>query len=197
MRILFVSLFIVLLDQITKLLVRGFEIPFLGIKVEGMRLGESKQVIGDFIRITYTENPGIAFGINFGNKLYLTLLTIVAVGIVFIYLYKVRNGHFLTRLSLGMIFGGAVGNLIDRVFHSVIFNYGKIFHGRVIDFIDIDFFNFTLFGYHIDRWPIFNIADASVTIGVLLLFFAHREKPASEPVEEINPLMLDDASNEK
>ena len=73
MRILFVSLFIVLLDQITKLLVRGFEIPFLGIKVEGMRLGESKQVIGDFIRITYTENPGIAFGINFGNKLYLSL----------------------------------------------------------------------------------------------------------------------------
>lgn len=181
----------------TKLLVRGFEIPALGIKVNGMHLGESKQVIGDFIRITYTENPGIAFGIDFGNKLYLTLLTLIAVVIVFIYLYKVRNGNFLTRLSLGMILGGAIGNLIDRVFHGVIFNYGKIFHGRVIDFIDIDFFNINLFGYHIDRWPIFNIADASVTIGVILLFFAHSEKTASEQTEEINPYMLDNASDEK
>ncbi len=197
MRILFISLFIVLCDQITKLLVRGFEIPALGIKVKGMRLGESKQLIGDLVRITYTENPGIAFGIDLGNKFLLTFLTFIAAIIVFIYLYKVRNGNFMLRLSLGMILGGAIGNLIDRVFHSVIFNYGKIFHGRVIDFIDIDFFNINLFGYHVDRWPIFNIADASVTIGVLLLLLTHREKPVSEQVEEINPNMLDNASNEK
>lgn len=197
MRILFISFFIVLCDQITKLLIKGFEIPALGIKIEGMRLGESKEVIGDLVRITYTENPGIAFGIDFGNKSFLTLLTFIAALIVFAYLYKVRNGNFLLRLSLGMILGGAIGNLIDRVFYGVIFNYGKIFHGRVIDFIDIDFFNINLFGYHIDRWPIFNIADASVTIGVLLLFFTHREKPISEQVEEINPNMLGNASDEK
>ncbi len=196
-RILFVSLFIILCDQLTKLFVRGFEIPALGIKVEGMRLGESKQVIGDFVRLTYTENPGIAFGINLGNKFYLTLLATVAVVIVFLYLYKVRNGNFIIRLSLGMILGGAIGNLIDRIFHGIIFNYAKLFHGRVIDFIDIDFFDINLFGYHIDRWPIFNIADASVTIGVLLLLFATHEKQATEQAEEINPDAMNNVTSEK
>lgn len=197
MRILFLSLFIILCDQLTKLLVRGFEIPALGIKVEGMRLGESKPVIGDFVRLTYTENPGIAFGINLGNKFYLTLLAIVAVIIVFLYLYKVRDGNFAIRFSLGMILGGAIGNLIDRVFHGVIFGYAKLFHGRVIDFIDIDFFDINLFGYYIDRWPIFNIADASVTIGVLILLFAHHEKPETKQVEEINPNAMNNVTTEK
>ncbi|MCS7228542.1 MAG: signal peptidase II [Candidatus Kryptonium sp.] len=196
MKILFLSLFIVICDQLTKLLIRGFEIPSLGIKVKGMRIGESKQIIGDFLRITYTENPGIAFGINLGNKLYVTLLALVAVIVVFIYLYKVRNESLMLRLSLGMIIGGAIGNLTDRIFHGVIFNYEKLFHGRVIDFIDIDFFDINLFGYHIDRWPIFNIADASVTIGVLILLFSHHEKPAKEPVEETNPDTLKNTTNE-
>ncbi len=198
MKILYVSLFIILLDQMTKLLVRGFEIPSLGVKVEGMRIGETKQIIGDLVRITYTENPGIAFGINLGNKFYLTLFALIAAIIVFIYLYRVRNGNFTIRLSLGMILGGAIGNLIDRVFYGVIFNYGKIFHGRVVDFIDIDFFDINIFGYHIDRWPIFNIADASVTIGVLILLFSHHKESSQAQIEEIKPEMLEsDAGNEK
>ncbi len=185
MRILFISLFVVLLDQITKLLVRGFEIPLFGIKVEGMRLGESKQVLGDLVRLTYTENPGIAFGMEIGDKVYITILALIAVVIIFFYLYKVRNGNFAVRFSLGMILGGAIGNLIDRIFYGVIFGYDKLFHGRVVDFIDIDFFDINLFGYHIDRWPIFNIADASVTIGVLILLFAYHEEKQKE-LNEIN-----------
>lgn len=185
MRILFISLLIVLIDQATKLLVRGFEIPSLKIKVEGMELGESKRVIGELVKITYTENPGIAFGIELGDKLYVTFLALIAVVVIFVYLYKIRNGNFIARLSLGMILGGAIGNLIDRIFYDVIFNYGKLFHGRVVDFIDIDFFNINLFGYHIDRWPIFNIADASVTVGVLILLFAYREEKHKES-NEIN-----------
>ncbi len=185
MKILYVSFLIVLIDQATKLLVRGFKIPWLGIKVDGMRIGETKPLIGDFVRITYTENPGMAFGINLGNKFYLTFLAILAVIVVFAYLYKVRNDHFLIRLSLGMIIGGAVGNLIDRIFYGVIFNYGKIFHGRVVDFIDVDFFDMNIFGYHIDRWPIFNIADASVTIGVLIFLFTRQKKELSD--KETNP----------
>lgn len=196
MKILFLSLFIVICDQLTKLLIRGFEIPSLGIKVKGMKIGESKQIIGDFLRITYTENPGIAFGINLGNKLYITLLALLALIIVFIYLYRVRNENLMLRLSLAMILGGAIGNLIDRIFHGVIFNYEKLFHGRVIDFIDIDFFDINLFGYHIDRWPIFNIADASVTIGVLILLFSHHEKPTTEPIEETNPDIVKNTTNE-
>ncbi len=186
MRILLISIFIILLDQITKLLVRGVEIPSLGIKIEGMRIGESKRVIGNLVRITYTENPGIAFGIEFGNKFFITFFALVAAIIIFVYLYKVRNENFALRLSLGMILGGAIGNLIDRIFYGVIFNYGKIFHGRVIDFIDIDFFDIKIFGYHIDRWPIFNIADASVTIGVLILLFVHQSESGEKKLEEIN-----------
>jgi len=186
-RVLFISLFVILLDQITKLLVRGFEIPWLGIKVEGMRIGESKKIIGDLVRITYTENPGIAFGIEIGDKTYIALLTFIAVMVILVYLYRVRNGNFAIRLSLGLILGGAIGNLIDRTFYGVIFNYGKIFHGRVVDFIDIDFFDINLFGYHIDRWPIFNIADASVTIGVLILLFVHQKENQQEHLPgEIN-----------
>jgi len=123
--------------------------------------------------LTYTENPGIALGISLGNKLFLTLFTIVSAVGIFIYLYRVRNNGFLLKLSLALILGGAIGNLIDRTFYGVIFGNGSLFYGKVVDFIDIDFFNINIFGYHIDRWPIFNIADAAVSTGVVLLLFSH------------------------
>ena len=180
---LYISLLVIILDQATKLAVKGFKIPWLGIEVKGMELGASKKIIGDFLRLTYTENPGIAFGISFGNKLFLTLFTIVAAIGIFIYLYKVRNDGFLLKLSLALILGGAIGNLIDRTFYGVIFGDGGLFYGKVVDFIDIDFFNINIFGYHIDRWPIFNIADASVSIGVILLLFSHGKEKNENPDE--------------
>ena len=186
MRILYVSIIVILIDQMTKLTIRGFEIPWLGIKVEGMELGSSKQVIGDLLRITYTENPGMAFGLNFGDKFFLTIFTIAAAIGIFIYLYLVRNDGFLLKLALALILGGAIGNLIDRTFYGIIFGYAGIFHGRVVDFIDVDFFNINLFGYKIDRWPIFNIADTCVSIGVLILLFAHKKGEKTEGGENVD-----------
>jgi signal peptidase II len=173
-RILFVSLFIVISDQVTKLLIRGVSVPALGISFKGWPIGTSKPVMGDLLRLTYIENPGMAFGIDLGVKWFFSIFSIVASIGILIYLYKARNENLAFRFSLAMILGGAVGNLIDRVFYGVFFGYGPMFYGKVVDFIDADFFNINLFGYHLSRWPVFNIADASVTCGVVLMLIAHR-----------------------
>lgn len=186
MRVLYISLFVVLSDQITKLCVKGFSIPFLGIHVTGIPLGSSISVFGDFLRFTYIENPGMAFGIDLGGKLFFSLFSIAASIGILLYLYQMRNEKFLFRFSLALILGGAVGNLIDRVFYGVFYGDASLFYGRVVDFIDVDFFNLNIFGYHLSRWPIFNIADSSVTVGVLLLLIFYRKfSRADEPLENV------------
>ena len=175
MRILFVSLSIIIADQVTKLLVKGVNIPFLGLEIKGLHLGTSIPIFGDALRLTYIENPGMAFGIDIGGKLFFTIFSVLASIGILIYLFKVKNEHVFFRLSLAMILGGAVGNLIDRVFYGFLYGEGPLFYGKVVDFIDADFFNITLLGYHLNRWPVFNIADASVTCGVILLLLSHRK----------------------
>lgn len=180
MRILYLSLFVVVTDQITKLMVKGVNIPFLRLDVQGLPLGSSRPIIGDFLRLTYIENPGMAFGIDIGGKLFFSFFSIVASVGILIYLYKSRNENLAFRVSLAMILGGAVGNLIDRVFYGVLYDEGALFHGKVVDFLDADFFNVNLFGYHMSRWPVFNVADAAVTCGVILMLFAHRRSIKEE-----------------
>ena len=194
-RVLILSTAIVLADQITKLLVKGFSIPLLGISVRGMQYGVSKPVIGDFVRLTYIENPGMAFGIDLGGKWFFSVFSIVASVAILVYLYRAREESLGFRISLALILGGALGNLIDRVFYGVFFSEGPLFYGKVVDFFDVDFFNISVFGYHLSRWPVFNIADAAVTIGVFLLLIFHRstameEEPAgaemtTEPVQSL------------
>jgi signal peptidase II len=181
-RVLFISLFIILSDQLTKMLIKGISIPGLGINIGGVPLGTSKPIIGNLLRFTYIENPGMAFGIDIGGKLFFSIFSIVASIGILLYLYKARNENLAFRISLAMILGGAVGNLIDRIFYGVLFGDAPIFFGRVVDFIDADFFNLNIFGYHLSRWPVFNIADASVTCGVILLLLSHRRSKKDEPV---------------
>lgn len=196
MRVLFLSLLIVIADQLTKLYIKGISIPFLNINFDGMRYGQSKEVFGDFLKITFVENPGMAFGIEVGDsKLFLSLFSLVASIGILIYLYKVRKGHLLFRISLALILAGAVGNLIDRIFYGVIYGYAPLFYGKVVDFFNVDFFDFSLFGRTYERWPIFNIADSAVTIGVLSLIFFNRlfEKRELELKKE----ELENESNEE
>lgn len=176
MKALYLSLTVVLADQITKLLVKGFSIPFLGINYDGMYLGQMISVFGDFFRITFVENPGMAFGYDPGSsfKLIISLFSLLAsIGLVF-YLFAIRNKSLSLRIAIALILGGAIGNLIDRTLYGVIFDYAPLFYGKVVDFFDFDFFNFTLFGRSYDRWPVFNIADAAVTIGVLILVLFYK-----------------------
>jgi signal peptidase II len=183
LRILFVSLVIVIIDQLTKIFVKGFSIPFLHTYYTGMYDGQKIPVIGNFFRITYIENPGMAFGFDPGlnYKLWISIFSLVAsIGLI-IYLYIIRNQKFTLKLAIAFILGGAIGNLIDRMFYGIFYGYAPLFYGKVVDFLDFDFFNITIFGRSYDRWPIFNIADSAVTIGVIILLFFYK-KPRTEKV---------------
>ncbi len=186
MKVLYTTLFIVIADQLTKFLVKGGTIPLLNLRVDGMYYGQSYEVLGEFFKITFVENPGLAFGIdvNDTSKLFLSLFSLLASIGIFYYLYKSRDQKLVIRFALALVLGGAIGNLIDRTLYGVFYGYAPVFYGRVVDFFNIDFFDFTIFGKTFDRWPIFNIADASVTIGVILLLIFHKTLPDVKKEEE-------------
>ena len=189
MKVLNLSLFIVILDQISKLLVKGISIPLLNINFEGMEYGSSIKLIGDIFKFTFVENPGMAFGIDVGGfaKLLLSLFSLVASIAILVYLYKMRNQKILFRLSLALILGGAIGNLIDRFFYGVIFGYAPLLYGRVVDFLHFDALGFTIFGKTYDSFPIFNVADSAVTIGVFILLIFHKsfENEAKDNIADV------------
>jgi signal peptidase II len=195
MRVLFISFFLVSADQISKLLVKGFSIPFLKLHYEGMFHGQRIRILGDFFQITFIENPGMAFGYDPGSnfKFYVSLFSLLASIALIVYLYISRKQSLSLRVSLAFILGGAVGNLIDRMFYGVFYGYAPLFYGRVVDFLDFDFFHFIIFGRAFERFPVFNIADASVTIGVLILifFYRHHQKETDTAITgtttDINP----------
>lgn len=150
MKILGVSAGIVVFDQVTKAITR-----------QTMTLGESVPVIKNFFHFTYITNDGMAFGINppFGSIL-LPLVSIILTGVLVWFIWSARNEPLVFKLSLAIILGGAVGNLIDR-----------LVFGKVVDFLDF------MIGqdYH---WYIFNVADSAVTIGfVLVLYHTFFVKP--------------------
>jgi signal peptidase II len=128
-------------DQWTKHLIRS-----------DMSLGQSIPVLGDFIRLTYVENPGIAFGIRVSQGWIFTVLSILAsIGII-VYLVTQWKESVWIKSGLTLILGGAIGNLIDRIAYA-----------KVVDFMDV--------GFGTVRWPVFNVADAAVVIGMFILFF--------------------------
>ena len=206
MRVLYTTFFVVIADQVSKFWIKGFYIPFLNIKHEGMYIGQKIPVIGDFFRITFIENPGLAFGIDIDStiKLWISLFSLIAsIGLI-IYLYVVRKENFGLRLALALILGGAIGNFIDRAFYGIIYDYAPLFYGKVVDFLDFDFFNLTFFGKSYDRFAIFNVADSSVTIGIILLLFLYRSHGKEEIPEEVvnspeaeNVQQLENFSNEQ
>lgn len=160
MRILSVSAFIIVLDQLTKLAVK-----------DRFFLGESIEVWGDFLRLTYIENPGMAFGIRIGGKYFFTVFATLATFVIAYYLYRIRHERLASRLALALILGGAIGNLIDRYAY-----------GQVIDFIDV--------GLGDTRWPVFNVADSAVTVGMILLMFFVLFERETPPEKEKVPAFI-------
>jgi signal peptidase II len=143
------------LDQVTKLLVRRL-----------MTLHQSIPVIGDdFFRLTYVQNPGIAFGLRAIGRWPLLIFGWLASIALAVYLYRLIKRHDPLRWPVMLFFAGALGNSIDRLFLG----------GLVTDFADFDFPDFIM-----DRWPIFNVADSCVTLGIcaliLIILFDRREK---------------------
>jgi signal peptidase II len=185
LRLLFVSLGIFIIDQVSKLLVKGITIPFLKISHSGMYPGQRIPVIGSLFSITFVENPGIAFGIDFGSsfKLLISIFTIAATIGLLIYFYHIRAKSFSLRLSIAIIIGGAFGNLIDRIFYGYFYGYSSLFYGKVVDFFDFRIFNLFLFNRTFGNY-IFNVADIAVTVGVILLLFNFHRRSANDIVKE-------------
>ncbi|MEY3386363.1 MAG: hypothetical protein RIR53_1174 [Bacteroidota bacterium] len=162
---------LVVIDQVTKMLVKGFVL--FGYTHEGMFLGESRPLIGDVVRLTFVENPGMAFGIGWGDaKIILTLLTIGIVILIVRMLKQTPTSSRVLRGALTLLLGGAVGNLIDRMFYGVLYDSGPLFYGKVVDFLQVDIPDVTLFGELYTHWPVFNVADSCVSIGVVTLLIA-------------------------
>ena len=136
-------------DQLTKLLIRA-----------NMRIGESWPEEG-FLRLTHGTNTGSAFGLFQDQTLVLTIASVVAIGFVFLFYRNDGGSTWLSWLTSGLILGGALGNLIDRVIA-----------GKVTDFIDVG------------PWPVFNIADSSIVVGIIVLcasVLLRRDKRADAP----------------
>ena len=127
---------------------------------ENLSLWESIDIIGAWLRFSHVKNTGIAFGIPVGEyTLHMIILSLFATLFIGHYYWAERHNHPLIVNGLGLILGGAIGNLIDR---SRIF-FVESYEG-VVDFIDMGITSF--------RWYTFNIADSAVTIGVIL-FLLH------------------------
>jgi signal peptidase II len=184
LRVLILTSAVVVIDQLTKFLIKGLKVDWLGINITGMPYGASKSFIGDFVKLTFIENPGMAFGIDFGPKMFLTIFTIAASMLILYYIFKHRNDSFLLRVSLAFILAGALGNLIDRTFYGLIYSYGPLFHGRVVDFVQVEFWDFTFLGRTYTTWPIFNVADVAVSAGFLIILIFHNRifKHSETPV---------------
>lgn len=193
MKVLYLTLSVVFIDQFSKLLVKGFSFPLFNISHGGMELNSTIEVIQDIFKITYVENPGMAFGIDIGGKLYFTIFRLIASIGILAYLYHVRKEKLILRLPLALILGGAIGNFIDRAFYGVLFNEGELFHGKVVDFIFFPFIKINFLFIHLNGMPIFNIADLAVLIGVLMLIIFHKKITETAAIEQ-NEILKDSLS---
>lgn len=163
--------FVLLVDQVLKTWIKA-----------NMFLGQEFQILGKWFIIHFTENNGMAFGMEFGGefgKLFLTVFRIAAVagigyGLTYLIKHKYHRGLIM---NVALIFAGATGNIIDSVFYGKIYGYEALFHGRVVDML-----YFPILQGQYPQWlpfwggddfiffrPVFNIADAAISVGVILI----------------------------
>lgn len=137
--IIILSIIFIIIDQLSKIIV-----------VNNLTNNKSIEVIKSFFYLTYTNNKGAAFSILTGRRILLILVAFIVIGVLIYYVRKNKIEGKVNKIALSLVIGGSIGNLIDR-----------ILRGAVVDFIDIK-----IFGYN---FPIFNLADTFIVIGVFLL----------------------------
>ncbi|MCJ7801720.1 MAG: signal peptidase II [Candidatus Marinimicrobia bacterium] len=155
MIVLTISFIIVVIDQISKYLIRS-----------SMELHETIPIIKNFFHLTYVSNDGMAFGINFPGGIYLfTIASFILTIILIVYLWHERKSNIILRISLALIIAGAIGNFIDRAMYKEV----------------VDMFDFIFWGYH---WYIFNVADSAVTVGMIIyLIYSFFLQPKKQTVK--------------
>ncbi|WP_342329569.1 lipoprotein signal peptidase [Pedobacter sp. FW305-3-2-15-E-R2A2] len=186
---LLIIFFVLLADQVLKTWIKT-----------NMYLGQEFKIIGNWFIIHFTENNGMAFGLEFGGefgKLSLSLFRIAAVaGIGYALHYLIQKKyHRGLILNVALIFSGAVGNIIDSVLYGKIYGYESWFHGRVVDM-----FYFPILQGNFPSWvpiwggedfiffrPVFNIADAAISVGVVIILIYQKTYFKEEVKEEIGP----------
>ena len=168
---------VLVIDQVSKTWIKN-----------NMQLGEEFNVLGNFFLIHFTENNGMAFGLEFSGsygKLFLTLFRLVAVGVLAYGLhYAIKNRyHWGFIYCISLILAGAFGNIVDSVFYGVIYDYAPLFHGRVVDMLYFP----VIRGYYPDWFPfwggesfiffrpVFNIADSAISVGVILILIFQKK----------------------
>jgi len=199
------SLLVIAIDQVVKVLVHY-----------NMEMGLPGEIhlIGDWAKLHYTTNPGMAFGVELGSsygKLILStfrLVAMVGIGYYLYYLWK-NKAHSGLIWCVALILGGAIGNLIDSIFYGVIFDnapYGSStpwFHGQVIDMFYLDIWEGIIphwvpiiGGQAMSLWPIFNVADSAIFIGVVIILFNQKKFFSTlHPEEEHQSAVLDRSAN--
>lgn len=195
-----ISVLIILVDQAVKLLV-----------YYNMDMGTKGQILifGDWFKLHYLTNPGMAFGmkLNFEyGKLILTVFRIGAMIVIGYYLYslikKQANSGFLVCIAL--ILGGAIGNLVDSIFYGIWFDNAPYdaptpwFHGQVIDMFYIDIWEGYLpnwipglGGDYMALWPVFNIADAAIFVAICFIIIFQKRYFKKEEETEVNSSELE------
>jgi signal peptidase II len=181
-----------------------------------MTLGQEFKILGNYVLIHFTENNGMAFGMEFGGeagKLALTLFRIAAVcgigyGVVYLIQKKYHRGLIM---NLSLIFAGAMGNIIDSTFYGMIFNestyyeaakflppeggYSSLFHGKVVDMFYFPILQ-GIYPSWVPIWggedfiffrPVFNIADSAISIGVVMILIYQKRYFKEEKKEEVFP----------
>lgn len=138
-KILPITIMSLLLDQLIKTII-----------INNMNLFDSINIINNFFSVTYVRNTGAAWSILSGNVFFLILISIIALVLIYIYFIKNKKLTKLENISYGLLIGGILGNLIDR-----------IIHGYVIDYLDFKIINYD--------FPIFNIADISIVVSIILI----------------------------
>jgi len=193
LKILFLSLILLLTDQISKVFVRGFSLPWFNINHNGLYLGESKPIINDVLHITLVENHGIAFGIDPGESLrdLILIMTILTCIGFLAYLIFAKNADKRVRISIALILGGAAGNLFDRIFYGYFYNYAPLFQGNVVDFLDIRFFRLFIFD-NIHGNYVFNFADISILSGVFILIYLILSMKSKKKDKTLIPQLVED-----
>lgn len=141
-----ISIILLCIDQISKLLV-----------VNLLTKTDSITIIKNFFYLTYINNDGAAFSILVGKRIFLILIAVLVIVMLISYIKKNNIQNKLELVSLALIIGGSLGNLMDRVVR-----------GYVIDFLDFKLFNY--------NFPIFNLADTFIVIGVILLLLKEIRK---------------------